>query len=296
MSKVIDGLGVLFRILLAVFLFVLIQLTVLLGFKAAGLDTKIYNGLFSTVYGTIMIGAFLLFAYVLSFKRDKLLMTAKPNYMQVFSAIVIAFGLLGLVNIYIYAATVISQYFVPLQEDLAQYNENVDRFATIEASTVPYWDTILDFIASFMIIPFTEELVFRGVIFGELKNKIHPVLAAVISSLIFGILHGVSVHIGYAFICGIVLSLVYYYTGSIWVSYIVHALFNLIGSSVFALVDSGIFGDLTDISNFSAFFLAVFEIICILPGIAGFLLIMAIYKEKNKKDEVISVPEAEAAV
>ena len=62
MSKVIDGLGVLFRILLAVFLFVLIQLAVLLGFKAAGLDTKIYNGLFSTVYGTIMIGAFLLFA------------------------------------------------------------------------------------------------------------------------------------------------------------------------------------------------------------------------------------------
>ena len=133
-------------------------------------------------------------------------------------------------------------------------------------------------------------------IFGELKNKIHPVLAAVISSLIFGILHGVSVHIGYAFICGIVLSLVYYYTGSIWVSYIVHALFNLIGSSVFALMDSGIFGDLTEISNFFAFFLAVFEIICILPGIAGFLLIMAIYKGKNKKDEVISVPEAEAAV
>lgn len=296
MSKVIDGLGVLFRILLAVFLFVLIQLAVLLGFKAAGLDTKIYNGLFSTVYGTIMIGAFLLFAYVLSFKRDKLLLTSKPNYMQVFSAIVIAFGLLGLVNIYIYVATVISQYFVPLQEDLAQYNENVDRFATIEASTVPYWDTILDFIASFMIIPFTEELVFRGVIFGELKNKIPPVLAAVISSLIFGILHGVSVHIGYAFICGIVLSLVYYYTGSIWVPYIVHALFNLIGSSVFALMDSGIFGDLTDISNLSAFFLAVFEIICILPGIAGFFLIMAIYKEKNKKDEVISVPEAEAAV
>ncbi len=291
MDKYIESLGIVCRVLLAVFLFVLIQLVFIFGFDFLGINTDIYQGLFSTLYGIAVLAVFGFYCYKRSKKKEDFLMMQKPGYMTVFSAVVIAFGLLGFVTLYMYIFTVISMSNAPLQEDMAQYAESVDRFITTDAATVPYWDSILDFISATIIITLAEELVFRGVIFGELINRFHPIIAAVMSSLLFGILHGISVHIGYAFFCGVILCLVYYYSGSIWVSFLVHAIFNFMGSSLFSLFDSGIFGDLYEISDMIKYYTALFEVICILPGIAGYLLIYVIYKEDKKKKAEPKVEE-----
>ena len=295
MNKVIDVLGVIFRVIVAVFLFVLVQVAVMLAFEALGISTQIYEGLFATVYGVLTVGAFVLYHMIRSYKREKLMMLGRSDVFNYIAAVVIAFGLLGFVTMYMYAVVIVSDYLAPVAQEVEEYAEHIDRFAQVEVTEVPLWDSILDFISSVLIIPLAEEMAFRGAVFGELKEKMHPVLAAVISSSIFGLLHGVSVHIVYALFCGVVLCLVYYFSGSIWVSYIVHAVFNFIGSSLFTLLESGVFGTYMDTSAMRQH-ASYFEVVCVLPALAAFILMIKLYMDKKSHDETPEKPAAEGEV
>ena len=289
MNKVIDLLGLIFRIFLIVFLFVFIQVAVISVFRFAGLDVNIYEGLFSTVYGLTAVAVMLLYGFVRSIKSDRLIRTDKPDGISIIAAVVIAFGLLGLVTLYMYAAVLISKNFEPLADQLTEYSDSVDRFATVDGSKVPYWDTLLEFVSSFMIIPLAEELTFRGALYSELNTRVKVIPAAILSALIFGLMHGISLHVGYAFICGFVLALVYHFSGSIWVSYIVHSVFNLMGSSLFTLLDSGIYGDLKNASANASVHAAVLEIICIIPAVSALVIMYLIYKDRQT-----AIPEVHA--
>ena len=289
MNKVIDLLGLIFRIFLIVFLFVFIQVAVISVFRFAGLDANIYEGLFSTVYGLTAVAVMLLYGFVRSIKSDRLIRTDKPDGISIIAAVVIAFGLLGLVTLYMYAAVLISKNFEPLADQLTEYSDSVDRFATVDGSKVPYWDTLLEFVSSFMIIPLAEELTFRGALYSELNTRVKVIPAAILSALIFGLMHGISIHVGYAFICGFVLALVYHFSGSIWVSYIVHSVFNLMGSSLFTLLDSGIYGDLKNASANASVHAAVLEIICIIPAVSALVIMYLVYKDRQT-----AIPEVHA--
>lgn len=288
MKNAVDYLGIVFRVTIAVFLFVLIQYFVISVFGFLHIDTKIYEGLFTLTYSLITIAAFTLYSLVISYKREPLIELSKPSLLISVASIVIAFGLLGIVDLYLEAAYIIAEKLQPVAQVLEEYSDRMDRFSDVEVSVVPYWDTILDFISTVFTVTLAEELVFRGVIFGEFKSRFHPVVSALLSAVIFGLLHGLSIHIGYALICGFALALIYHYTESIWISYIVHAVFNLIGSSLFMLLDSGIFGDLSNAASACAYHAFFFELFCIIPGIVSFILLYMIYKErkKNEKDEL----------
>ena len=151
MSRFADGLGLLFRVVLVVFVFVLIQLAFIYGFTVIGIDTGIYEGLFTVLYCTAVIVVFSFYLRARSRKKEHFLMLSKPDKYSVFSALVIAFGLLGLVTLYMYAATLISMRFQTVQEEMAHYSDSVDRFSDVDTALVPYWDTILDFIASVIL-------------------------------------------------------------------------------------------------------------------------------------------------
>lgn len=76
--------------------------------------------------------------------------------------------------------------------------------------------------------PILEELVFRKVIFGGLSNRINIHVAAVISSLFFGLLHGdISFLLTY-FVIGLILCFLYTKTKRIAVSMGAHILMNTI--------------------------------------------------------------------
>ena len=231
----------------------------------------------------------LLYGFVRSIKSDRLIRTDKPDGISIIAAVVIAFGLLGLVTLYMYAAVLISKNFEPLADQLTEYSDSVDRFATVDGSKVPYWDTLLEFVSSFMIIPLAEELTFRGALYSELNTRVKAIPAAILSALVFGLMHGISIHVGYAFICGFVLALVYHFSGSIWVSYIVHSVFNLMGSSLFTLLDSGIYGDLKNASANASVHAAVLEIICIIPAVSALVIMYLIYKDRQT-----AIPEVHA--
>lgn len=288
MEKVFDYLGTIFRVILAVFLFVLSQLIVFYLFKFSGVDTTQYEGVYTTVYALIIAVVFMIYILVRSYKRDPLVRFQRTDGFNCLIALVIAFGLLGMVTLYTIGVQQISEYIEPVAEDMERYNDSLDRFSDVDKAVVPYWDIVLDFISTGIMIPFLEELVFRGVIYGELRTRFNIVVSIAVSSIIFGCLHGITVHVGYALVCGAVLALVYEYSRSIWVSFTVHMFFNIFGSMLFVLLDSGIFGDMSLITYDMSLFFVVAEYLCIIPAVAGILLLRVFYKQRINGSEAMA--------
>ena len=74
--------------------------------------------------------------------------------------------------------------------------------------------------------PFCEELVFRGIIFSGYRKDGTIIGAAILSALVFGLMHMNFNQAGYAFVIGIGLALLVVATGSIWPAFFSHFLIN----------------------------------------------------------------------
>lgn len=85
----------------------------------------------------------------------------------------------------------------------------------------------LDLATGAVVAPFAEELLFRGLIFGGLWQRLPFFAAASASALLFAAAHGLAV-IAPIFVLGIGLAYVYARTGTIWSSMLAHGLVNAI--------------------------------------------------------------------
>lgn len=88
---------------------------------------------------------------------------------------------------------------------------------------IPLWARMLCYE---VVAPISEELLFRQVIFKRLRNITPLWVAVTVSALLFGIYHGNLVQGIYAFIMGILLALVYEWTGSFVAPVIFHMVAN----------------------------------------------------------------------
>lgn len=87
-------------------------------------------------------------------------------------------------------------------------------------------DNLLAFTTLVVLAPIAEETLFRGYLYGKLKKYIPTIVAALITSALFGLAHlqwnvGIDVFILSMFLCGL-RSL----TGSIWAGILVHMIKN----------------------------------------------------------------------
>lgn len=269
---------------LAVFLMVLCQFVVLIGLEIFGFDTELYDGLTTVAYSLLTIVVMLIFLWLLSVGSNKMLKLQKLNWAQIGFTAVVAFGLMGLVNIYLISANMIAE-LIPnvMGNELEKYSESVDRYASYDAIVIPKEDHILEFIGVAFLVPIAEELTFRGVVLGSLLKKFRPGVAIILSACIFGILHGISIHIGYALLAGIVIGWVYYYTESIKATIFLHSLFNLMGSALATFLSSGLFGDLETVSTLISSASFLLELACVPPAIASFVFLRMIYKNNHPK-------------
>lgn len=88
----------------------------------------------------------------------------------------------------------------------------------------------LPFILMLFIIgifgPFSEELVFRGVIYQGYKKSGTAFQAMILSALLFALMHMNINQAAYAFVIGLIMILLVEATGSIWSSVLFHVVFN----------------------------------------------------------------------
>lgn len=107
---------------------------------------------------------------------------------------------------------------------------NVDFFGTYDnVSEMIYSGGIaVQIISTAVAAPIVEEFLFRGLIYNRLRERMKFVPAALVSSLVFGALHGNAVQFLYAFIIGLLLAFVYEKFKTILAPVIFHAGANLI--------------------------------------------------------------------
>jgi membrane protease YdiL (CAAX protease family) len=98
--------------------------------------------------------------------------------------------------------------------------------------TTPF-GLVLTVVVAVIIGPFAEEVLFRGVTYGRLRETNGEVIAVLASSVAFALLHvNVYFFVPFAFI-GFLFTMIVRSTKSVWTSFTAHALFNFI--SVLAL-------------------------------------------------------------
>jgi membrane protease YdiL (CAAX protease family) len=89
-----------------------------------------------------------------------------------------------------------------------------------------WWGLLLMLPLGGVAVPMAEELFFRGLLFRWLRRRLAVAPSAVLSAVVFGLVHGqLEVGIG-AFLVGVVLAYAYERSGSLWPSIIIHAVQN----------------------------------------------------------------------
>lgn len=81
-----------------------------------------------------------------------------------------------------------------------------------------------------IIAPISEEIALRGIVYTRVEKTTNPIVAIMISSLLFGLMHimagGMVLVIG-AILMGVLFGLIYYKTNSLLICFISHSIANL---------------------------------------------------------------------
>ncbi len=90
----------------------------------------------------------------------------------------------------------------------------------------------LQILASGILIPFTEEIIFRGLGFAALREKLPFWLSAALSAALFGLYHGNLPQGVYAFLIGLAVAWLYEISGTLLAPYLFHVSANLLSLSI----------------------------------------------------------------
>lgn len=151
-----------------------------------------------------------------------------------------------------------------LQDKFPSYKETAELVSSASTS-------VLAMSAIIIFLPIFEEILFRGLIFHELKKSNKFILAIIFQALIFGIIHGNPLQAIYASILGVYLGLIYHWTSSLWASSSAHIVYNLLGSSIFPII-------LDKTQNL----VYVYIVVGLVISVGGMVLIYKNYAHENK--------------
>lgn len=119
----------------------------------------------------------------------------------------------------------INQYLLTNVFDIEIKQQDIlEKFKELEKT----YEITIFFIASVIVAPLYEELLFRGIIFPKLIQKTNFLIALFLSSFVFAVLHFHLSALLPLFSLSIILSFTYLHSSSLWPCISLHALFNLI--------------------------------------------------------------------
>lgn len=100
------------------------------------------------------------------------------------------------------------------------------------------WFIILSFAVHGIFVPIIEELIFRGIVFGFLKQRMSVLLCIIISSLLFGLCHSLfSIKdIAYQALFGVIVGYARYKSNGLKIPILIHAVSNIAGAIVILIL------------------------------------------------------------
>lgn len=88
---------------------------------------------------------------------------------------------------------------------------------------------IFTVLATVVMAPIIEEIIFRGLIYRSLRSAMPRVVAALLTSVTFGVVHGTIIWFIYTFLLSLLLIFLLEATGSLLSCIVAHAAFNIVG-------------------------------------------------------------------
>ncbi|MDW7655539.1 MAG: CPBP family intramembrane glutamic endopeptidase [Bacillota bacterium] len=183
----------------------------------------------SVIYSALLIPLYILYLYLQKRQDSRTVWLNRAEGRQLFPALAITVGLLGLINLWFNLLTWLSESNQLVDRLMQEYIEVAGAFSPV----IGYFWLILGIS---ILTPIAEELLFRGIIQGELRKAMPEWAAVVIQGVIFAAFHWQPIQISYVLLPGLLLGLLYAWTRSLWVPIAMHIVFNFLGSVLPALI------------------------------------------------------------
>ena len=100
---------------------------------------------------------------------------------------------------------------------------------TMNSASVTAGNVLINWAATVLMAPVLEEVVFRGLVYTRLKQGMPRAVAAILTSLLFGLMHGTIIWGLYTFAFSLLLIWVFEEFGSLKANILLHMSYNLMG-------------------------------------------------------------------
>ena len=142
---------------------------------------------------------------------------------QILRVIIAAFGVIGLVNLWMLLLQGLSDKVPFFSVHLEEYDELI---SSLTGDNLPlFWEILV----TALLVPLSEELLFRGIALAHFRRSLPVALAVLLQALLFGLFHGNFVQTSYALIPGLVFAWAYIRSRNFLVPILMHSCFNLFG-------------------------------------------------------------------
>lgn len=183
---------------------------------------------------TVLYSLFLIPVYGLYLKHARTkdaraLLVERLRLTDLLPGLAMAIGALGLTNLYF-------ALLIKLSETIPFVADQLDQYEQLSGSFSPENGLVFLAIGISIMAPITEELLFRGIVQGELRKAMPESVAIILQAILFAAYHMQLVQSSYALIPGLILGIAYAWSRSIWVPIAMHMGFNLLGSILPILV------------------------------------------------------------
>ncbi|MDD2534758.1 MAG: CPBP family intramembrane metalloprotease [Eubacteriales bacterium] len=178
------------------------------------------------------LGLIPLYAIILIFRKlnqADSIWIRRMNWSEIWPTLTIAGGLIGLTNLLFGLIQLLGGQFPVVERAMTDYLSSAEAFSP----SIGYvWLTL----GIAILAPISEELLFRGIIQGELRRAMPEWVAVVVQAILFAVFHAQPIQIAYVMIPALALGALYAITRTIWAPIILHIAFNFLGSVVPAAV------------------------------------------------------------
>ncbi len=235
---------------------------------------------FTYSIGTILYSLLLIIIYSLFIKHQskrepRYILRAKISISDLAHSISVVLACLGI-------STLIMLFLLNIKDSVPFINKIMTEYLTMVNSMVSEDKPILSFVGTVILVPICEELLFRGIVFSELKRAIPARYAIFITGFLFALFHWQAVQSLYVFFAGVAITACYYYSSSIKVAILMHMTYNFFGGGL-AMLTAG--------NEEIATMITVLELIFVPVGFLSFYILLRKHKyDPPKSSRVLMFP------
>jgi len=230
-----------------------------------------HSNYIGAIYSVLIIIASVFALNVLSLRNKNALRTEKQSAGHVISSLLIMAGASGVISLQMAGIYAIGEKVPYVDKIIKDYIELSEAF-------IGDGNILMIILSTCILVPIAEELVFRGIIQGELRRALPAWAAITIQAVIFALIHGNILQISYVIIPAFVLGIVYEWTKSIYVPIALHMLFNFAGAAL---------PEILKYDETAMLYVGIVEFALIPIGILAFFYLKAIRKTDTVPDNTM---------